>query len=74
MNARYAPMNRSHIPSFLNAMPHVDWSTYLPIFRDEKGENVALHLVKFCMHVHKLKFAFHEDCLLNMFMASLEGK
>ena len=51
MNARYAPMNRSHIPGFPNPMPKVDWLEDLPIFKDEKKENVALHLVRFHMHV-----------------------
>ena len=26
------------------------------------------------MHVRKLRVQFHEDCLMNMFMATLEGK
>jgi hypothetical protein len=73
-STRYAPMNRSHIPGFPNRLPHIDWQTYLPKFKDEEGDDVALHLIKFHMHVHKLKVKFHEYCLMNMFMASLEGK
>jgi len=74
MSARYAPMNWSHIPGFPNPMPKVEWLTDLPIFKDEKKDNVALHLVRFHIHVHNLKVQFPEDCLMNMFMATLEGK
>ena len=52
-NARYAPMDQSHIPSFPNPLPKVNWLTYLPIFKDENKYNVALHLVRFHMHVYK---------------------
>ena len=74
MNARYAPMDRSHIPGFPKPMPKVDWLDDLPIFKDEKKDNVALHLVRFHMHVRSLKVHFPEDCLMRMFMATLEGK
>jgi hypothetical protein len=46
----------------------------LPKFKDEEGGDVALHLIKFHMHVHKLKVKFCEDFLINMFMEALEGK
>lgn len=72
--ARYATLKQYHIPGFPNHMPHVDWKTYLPKFRDQVGDDASLHLVKFDMHVHKLKVVFHEDCLMKMFMATLEGK
>ena len=55
INAMYAAMNRSHIPGFPNPMPKVEWLTDLPIFKDEKKDNDALHLVRFHMHVHSLK-------------------
>jgi hypothetical protein len=71
---RYAPMNRSHIPGFPNRLPRIDWQTYLPKFKDQEGDDVALHLVKFHMHVHRLQIQFSEDCLMNMFMETLEGK
>ena len=67
-------MNRSHIPSFPNPTPKVEWLIDLPIFKDEKKDNVALHLVRFHMHVHSLKVHFLEDCLMKVFMATLEGK
>jgi len=73
MNPKFAPMDRYHIPSFLNAMTLVDWSTYLPIFRDGNGEDVALHLVKFHNHVCRLEVVFHDDSLMKMFMETLEG-
>ena len=67
-------MNRSHILGFPNPMPKVEWLDDLPIFKDEKKYNVALHLVRFHMNVHSVKVQFPEDCLMNMFMATLEGK
>ena len=74
MNARYAPMNLSHIPGFPNPMPKVDWLEDLPIFKNEKKEDAALNLVRFHMHVRSLKVHFPEDCLMKMFMTTLEGK
>jgi hypothetical protein len=72
-SARYAPMNRSHIPGFPNRMPCIDWKTYLPKFKDEEGDDDALHLIKFHMHSRKLKVKWHEYCLMKMFMATLHG-
>ena len=72
--ARYAPMNHSHIPGFPNCLPHIDWQTHLPKLKDEKGDDDALHLVKFHIHIHIVKVEFPEDCLMNMFMEYLEGK
>jgi hypothetical protein len=73
-SSRYAPMNRAHIPGFPNHLPFIDWQTYFPKFRDEEGDGVALHLFKFHMHIHRLRIELPEDCLMKMFMASLEGK
>ena len=67
-------MHRSHIPGFPHRMPSIDWLTHLPKFNDGEGDDAALHLIKFHMHVRKLKVEWHEDCLMKMFMASLEGK
>ena len=67
-------MNRSHIPGFPNPMPKVDWLDDLPIFKDEKKDNASLHLVRFHMHVRSLKVHFPEDCLMRIFMTTLEGK
>jgi hypothetical protein len=67
-------MNRSHIPSFPNRIPHINWQKYLPKFEAGKGNDVALHLIRFHMHICKLGVEFHEDCLMKMFMATLEGK
>ena len=67
-------MNWSHIPGFPNLMPNFDWLDDLPIFKDEKKENAALHLVRFHIHVHSLKVQIPEDCLMKMFMTTLEGK
>ena len=67
-------MNRAHIPGFPNPLPKVEWITHLHIFKHEKKDNVALHLVRFHMHVHKFRFEFPEDCLMKMFMATLEDE
>lgn len=72
--ARYAPMNHVHIFDFPNCMPCVDWQTYFPKFRDQKGDDATLHLVKFHIHVRKLRVQLPEDCLMNLFMDTLEGK
>ena len=55
-------------------MPCIDWKTYLPKFKYEEGDDVALHLIKFHIHSHKLKIEWNEDCLMKMFMSNLEGK
>ena len=67
-------MNHSHILGFPNRMPHIDWQSCLPKFKDEKGDDAALHLIKFHMHSRKLKVEWHEDCLMKIFMDTLEGK
>ena len=59
---------------FPNTMPKVDWLTDLPIFKNENKDNVYLHLVRFHMNVQRLKVQFPEDCLMKMFMVTLEGK
>ena len=51
----------------------MDWKTGLPKFKDQKNDDVALHLVRFHMHIHKLGVKLHEDSLMKMFMATLEG-
>ena len=71
---RYAPMSRDHILGFPNKMPTVDWLQNLPMFRNVEGNDAALHLVKFHIHVHKLNVDFPEDCLMKMFMATLEDE
>ena len=68
----YAPMNITHIPGFPNKIPKVNWLKYLPSFRDEKDDDDAMHLIKFHRHIHRLGLKFPEDCLMKMFMASLE--
>lgn len=73
-NARYALMDRSHIYGFPNRMPCVDWSTHLPTLKDEKKDDASLHLVKFLLHVCRMRVEFPKDCLMNMFMATLEDK
>ena len=67
-------MNRAHIPGFPNPIPKVDWLTHLPKFKDQDGDDAAFHLIKFHMHISRLKVQFLEDCLMKMFMATLEEK
>ena len=74
INPRYAPMDWYHIYHFLNPMPCFDWSTHLPMFKDENKDDVGLHLVKFRIHVCRLRVEFPEHCLMKMFMATLEDK
>ena len=71
---RYAPLSRDHIPGFPNKIPKVDWSRNLPIFNDDGKKDAALHLVRFHMHIRKLKVDFPEDCLMKIFLATLEGE
>ena len=73
LSARYAPMNRSHIPGFPNRVPKVDSQTGLPKFKDQNNDDAALHLVRFHIHIHKLGVKLHEDSLMKMFMVGLEG-
>ena len=72
-DARYAPMNLTHIPGFPNRIPHVYWQTYLPKFKDGKGDDDAIHLFRFHKHIHKLGVGWNEDSLMRIFMISLEG-
>ena len=67
-------MKRDHIPGFPNKIPEVNWQSNLSMFKDVKGYNVSLHLVRFHMHVCRLKIDFPEDCLMKIFMATLEGE
>jgi len=71
---RYAPLSRDHIPGFPNKIPKVNWSRNLPTFKDDGRKDAALHLVRFHMHIRKFKIDFPEDCLMKIFLATLEGK
>ena len=55
-------------------IPRMDWSRNLPVFQDEKFDDPLLHLIKFHIHVWRLKVEWHEDCLMKIFMGTLEGK
>ena len=67
-------MNIDHIPSFPNKIPQVNSQRNIPIFQDEDVDDALLHLIKFHVHAWKLKVEWHEDCLMKMFMKTLEGK
>lgn len=74
IQCRYAPMNKDHIPRFPHKMPQVNWDRNVPIFQDEKVDDALLHLIKFHIHLWRFKVEWHEDCLVKMFMLTLEGK
>ena len=67
-------MNHAHIPSFPNCLPHIDWQTHLPKFKDEKEDDATLHLLRFHMHIHRLRVEFHEEDLMKMFMETLDER
>ena len=67
-------MSRDHIPGFPNKIPKVDWQRNLPMFKNDDINDAALHLVRFHMHIRKLKVDFLEDCLMKIFMATMEGE
>ena len=67
-------MSRDHIPGFPNKMPKVYWQRNFSMFKNVKGNDVALHLVRFHMHVLRLKIDFPEDYLMKIFMATLEDE
>jgi len=66
--------NKIPIPGFPNKIPKGDWQRDLLMFKDDDRNDAALHLVRFHMHTHKLKVDFPEDCLMKIFMATLEGE
>ena len=67
-------MNQAHIPSFQNRIPRIDWQAYLQKFHDKGGDDVVVHLIRFHLHVCRLRIEFPEDCLMKMFMETLEEK
>lgn len=67
-------MSRDHIPGFPHKMPQVNWDDNLPVFQGEKFDDPLLHLIKFHIRVWRLKVEWHEDCLMKIFMLTLEGK
>ena len=71
---KYSPMSRDHIPRFPHKLPKLNWDKNLPIFQDENIDDPLLHLIKFHIHSWRLKGDWHEDCLMKLFMETLEGK
>ena len=67
-------MDRYHIYGFPNPMPCVDCLTHLPMFKDGNKYYVGLHLDKFHIHVCILRVEFLAECLVKIFMATLEDK
>ena len=49
---RFAPLDFSSVPGFPHPVPDMsEWGDFLPVFKDEKQDNPAIHLLKFhkCM-------------------------
>ena len=67
-------MNQGHIPGFPNRIHNIDWQTGLPRFQGNKGEFADIHLVRFRFHIHNLDIDFPEDCLMKIFMITLEDE
>jgi hypothetical protein len=70
---RFAPLDFSSVPGFPHPVPDMsEWGDFLPVFREEKDDNPAEHLLKFheCMELLNLQ---HEDVCMKMFMYSLYG-
>jgi hypothetical protein len=70
---RFAPLDFSSVLGFPHPVPNMsEWGDFLPIFRENKEENPAKHLLKFheCMDLLDLQ---HEDVRMKMFMHSLYG-
>ena len=67
-------MSRDHILGFPHKLPKVNWGNNLPMFQDENIDDILLHLIKFHIHSSRLKGDWHEDCLMKIFMGTLEGK
>ena len=69
---RYAPMNKYYISGFPKIMSQLNWKKTIPILQDNNVDDALLHLIKFHIHSWKFKVEWHEDCLMKMFMATLE--
>ena len=67
-------MNRSHILGFPNQIPRIGWQAYLPKFQDERGDDATIHLIRFHLHICRLRVEFPKDCLMKMFTETLEEK
>ena len=67
-------MDRSNILGFPNPMPNIDWLKNLPVFKDEKGDDVVIHLLRFHMRIRRSKIQIREVRLMKMFVESLEEK
>ena len=52
----------------------MNWDENLPVFQGENFYGPLLHLIKFHIHVWRLKVEWHEDFLMKMFMLTLEEK
>lgn len=48
------------------------WQDGLPTFEAKEGECLGLHVVKFQLHILSIGIGYLEDCLMKMFMLTLE--
>ena len=70
---RFAPLDFSSIPSFPHPVPDMSkWGDFIPVFKEEKDDNPAEHLLKFheCMDILDQQHAYVR---MKMFMYSLYG-
>jgi len=74
LDQRYGPMSGDHIPYFPNKIPKVDWQRNFLMFKDDNRNDATLHMVRFHIHIRKLKVDFPEDYSMKIFMATLEGE
>jgi hypothetical protein len=66
-------LNFSIVPGFPNVVSPMDiWGDYLPIFREDKDDNLADHLLEFHEFMHQLGI-HHGTVLMNIVIYSLEG-
>ena len=68
-------MKRDHIPGFPNKIPvnpKVHWQNGQPTFESKEGECPSFHVIKFRSHILRLGIDYPKDCLMKMFMLTLE--
>ena len=58
---RFAPLDFSSVPGFPHRVPDMsEWGDFLPVFKEEKEDNIAEHLLKFHECIDIL-YQQHED-------------
>ena len=53
VSARFAPLNFSVVPDFLNNVPTMDeWGDFLPRFRGDDHDHPVQHLIEFHQYMN----------------------